>query len=455
MGANSRGRRKAKQARQRAQDQRRRLREQAGSDQPSSESFSGQPSQRELGQLMVASAIQAQHEQDDDEFRRLVLLLAEGPGGPSGQSVVDHVIVDYLQGGVSHAWMRGWQPADLTRIAERRLGARPARLAVDAVAAEMRRYAAATVDERWRAQLDALDAAVWWQRDDQYVGAWGDREGLGREEAVECALQVLHLLDTLPVIPRLCPLPGAARPDRPHPHASGQDPDKRVLDRVRALLAKAESTEFAEEAEALTAKAQELMARYSIDAALLAARTGTRDEPLGRRVGVDRPYEAAKALLLQAVADANRCRVVWSQELGFATVLGYPGDLDAVELLYTSLLVQATTAVVHAGPRRDHYGQSRTRSFRQSFLSAYAIRIGERLRAATADVDKDAISESQDLLPVLAARDHAVKDAVDAIFPGVVGKRVAINDAEGWASGTAAADLASLDIRREVTGTDA
>ena len=38
-------------------------------------------------------------------------------------------------------------------------------------------------------------------------------------------------------------------------------PDEKVLGRVRALLAKAESTTFPEEAEALTAKAQELMAR--------------------------------------------------------------------------------------------------------------------------------------------------------------------------------------------------
>ncbi|MDP9441581.1 MAG: DUF2786 domain-containing protein, partial [Actinomycetota bacterium] len=41
--------------------------------------------------------------------------------------------------------------------------------------------------------------------------------------------------------------------------------DDRILSRVRALLAKAESTEFAPEAEAFTEKAQELMARYAID----------------------------------------------------------------------------------------------------------------------------------------------------------------------------------------------
>lgn len=56
-----------------------------------------------------------------------------------------------------------------------------------------------------------------------------------------------------------------------------------------------------------------------------------------------------------------------------------PSDLDAVELLFTSLLVQATTAMLAAGSRQDAHGRSRTRSFRQSFLAAYAQRIGERL----------------------------------------------------------------------------
>src|SRR5262249_56557754 len=117
------------------------------------------------------------------------------------------------------------------------------------------------------------------------------------------------------------------------PTSSGRAADQRMLDRVRALLAKAESTEFPEEAEAFTAKAQELMARYSIDHALLAADTGAADQPTGIRVGIDNPYEAAKALLLQEVAEANRCRAVWSKQLGFATVLGYPADTGAVELL--------------------------------------------------------------------------------------------------------------------------
>ena len=66
-------------------------------------------------------------------------------------------------------------------------------------------------------------------------------------------------------------------------------------------------------------------------------------------------------------------------------ILARTADLAAVEMLFTSLLVQATAAMVHAGPRRDARGRSRTRSFRHAFLNAYAARIGERLRDAAGE----------------------------------------------------------------------
>lgn len=410
---------------------------------------------------LMGAAIEAIHRRDEADLDRYAGQLAYHVGGPDGQQIVNQRIENLLDYGVENAWRRGWQPADVARIAERRRGPRHARLAVDAIAAQLRQYAEATIDERWAAQLSTLDATIWWSRDDAYVDAWGALEGLTREEAIRCVAEVLELLTSLPALGALGPLPGAARrgalsPDR----AAGREADQRMLDKVRALLAKAESTEFPEEAEAYTAKAQELMARHSIDYALIAAQTGNRDEPTGCRVGVDNPYDSAKALLLQKVAEANRCRTVWAKEFGFATVLGFAADLDAVELLYTSLLVQATAAMLHEGPRRDRSGQSRTRSFRQSFLNSYAIRIGERLMTATTaattaaaeDLSREAPAEDRDrLLPVLAARDEAVNEALDQMFPGLTSYAVRINNQDGWASGRAAADLASLHVRKGVT----
>ncbi|GAA3226187.1 DUF2786 domain-containing protein [Actinocorallia longicatena] len=216
--------------------------------------------------------------------------------------------------------------------------------------------------------------------------------------------------------------------------------EQRMLDKVRALLHKAESTEFPEEAEALTARAQELIARYNLDEALVSVGVG---RPGDRAVVVEQPYAGPKAMLLHVVADANRCRSVWHRERGRATVLGFPGDLLAVELLFTSLLVQATAAMLRAGSRQDHYGRSRTRSFRHSFLSAYAQRIGERLRQATEQAVADSTA---DLRPVLASRNAAVDQSVAELFPQLRRYRGGSpTNHEGWLQGRAAADQAALD----------
>jgi len=408
-----------------------------------------------LAEQLVTDAVHARFHHDTGEFERCATRLADQPGTPGWRPVADQALFGCLLRAVTTGWRRGWQPAELVRHTGRMADDRHAGIAADVIVAELHRYASATIDERWAAQLTAVGAEMWWGVD-SYLERWRARAGMGRAAAIACALEVLYLLSSLPELARLCPLPGTARcgvraADRTHPAAV----DQRMLGRVRALLAKAESTEFAAEAEALTARAQELMARHSIDYAVLAAASGSTDTPSGRRLFVESPYEAPKAVLLDVVAAANRCRAVWHRGLGLCTVLGFPGDLDAVELLFTSLLVQATTAMTQAGSRHDAYGRSRTRSFRQSFLTSYAQRIGERLDEAAGMAQRQAVAESpgMDLLPVLAARDSAVEQATDEMFPELTRRTVtSATDREGWLRGRAAADLASLHRRREVAG---
>ncbi|MBO2462778.1 DUF2786 domain-containing protein [Actinomadura violacea] len=413
-----------------------------------------EPSLLDDAEALTTEAVRALARGDTAAFRLLAAELAGRPDLPGWPLVTGRCLAARLQRGVALAWERGWQPADVVRYASRRRTARHSRLAADAIAAEMRAYSAATVAAQWREQLALIGAEVWWEDDDEYPDAWCEREETDRADFTACAVELVHLLEGLPRLASLGPPPGT--PLREAPVRDGfEGVDQRMLGKVRALLAKAESTEFPEEAEALSARAQELIARHSIDHALLAAETGDLGGPAGRRVAVDNPYDAPKAVLLTVVADANRCRAVWHRELGFSTVLGFPADLAAVEMLFTSLLVQATSAMVHAGPRRDARGRSRTRSFRHAFLNAYAARIGERLRDAAGEAADRAAADAggKDLLPVLAARDLAVEKAVDVMFPNLAkGRAGSVSNYEGWVAGRAAADLASLNGRSEVSG---
>lgn len=242
-----------------------------------------------------------------------------------------------------------------------------------------------------------------------------DEPGPGDRDRLTAISRLVDVLCELHRLPRIAALTRSAAPAHPS------------LERIRALLAKAESTSFPAEAEALVAAAQRLMTRHSLDQAALEA---PGDAPTGVRLPVDNPYEEAKATLLHVVAEANRCRAVWQSDLGFSTVLGYPADLEAVELLYTSLLLQADAAMPKNGSKRR---------FRQSFLTSFAHHIGERLARAGEEEVTD------DLLPVLARRDQAVETAVERLFPTVKAVRGrTIQDLDGWEQGRRAAKEADL-----------
>ncbi|WP_042174218.1 DUF2786 domain-containing protein [Streptomyces sp. NBRC 110035] len=348
---------------------------------------------------------------------------------------------------VANAWRRGWQPADAVRIVRRELDDVHLRLVTALIRAQ------APHDRprgpRWTAQLDALDALGG-------TGAAPVPPRPPRTDRFSHATAVLELYRLLLRLPALEPLDEAAAgaagsagtAGGAGPEEGDRRPESRMLGRIRALLAKAEATGFPEEAEALTAKAQELMARHSVDEALLAVRAHAATAPDACRIGVEAPYEQTKAVLLDAIATANHCRAVWNEPLGFSTVVGFAADLEAVELLYTSLLVQAGTAMTKAEAAQKAGGRKRTKTFRQSFLAAYAHRVGARL-AAAAEGRTSGLSD--DLLPVLASRDVAVTERLDRLFPETTTSRLrGMSDAAGWEEGARAADDAQVEARRRL-----
>ncbi|MFD8023888.1 DUF2786 domain-containing protein [Streptomyces lavendulae] len=333
---------------------------------------------------------------------------------------------------VRQAWERGWQPADVLRLVRRDLDGLHLEITADLVAAEARRYA--RLPERW------TDAEVWWDEDGAYAERLARRAKADRFTLATALLEVMRLLIRLPSIEPVGPLPGDLT-EQAHAHI-----EPRMLGRIRALLAKAEATTYPEEAEALSAKAQELMARHTVDEALLAARGGGPAQvPAACRIGVEPPYEEAKAVLLDAVATANRCRAVWNSGFEFSTVVGFESDLEAVELLHTSLLVQGTAAMTRAEAAQRAGGRKRTKTFRQSFLLAYASRLGRRL----AETAEHTATEAADNLPALVARDVAVTSRADEMFPRTTTTRLrGATDHAGWEDGTAAADAAHVGTGR-------
>ncbi|MEU3691144.1 DUF2786 domain-containing protein [Streptomyces narbonensis] len=368
------------------------------------------------GTGIIDKAFEALYASDDVSLDTAASLLA------AADRAADAELVRRGEEFVRTLWARGWQPADLARTVRRELSDEHVRLLATLIRTETAGYE--RLPHRWQAQLDDLDA--------------GTPRPTDRFSYATTVLELYRVLVRLPRLDAVGPVPGEKLP----PAAAGEP---RMLTRIRALLAKAEATGYPEEAEALTAKAQELMARHSLDEATLAAGAPSPETPGAIRIGVEPPYEQAKAILLDAVATANHCRAVWNEAYGFSTVVGFESDLDPVELLYTSLLVQGTAAMTRAEAEQRAGGRKRTKSFRQSFFLAYANRLGARLSATSRRV----AAEAPTLLPALASRDLAVTNRTDELFPETRSTRVrAAWDEEGWTHGTTAADKSTLHPNR-------
>ncbi len=377
-----------------------------------------------------------------------------------GNRVGLSVVESELTAVAGERFVAGWQPLDLVHVVAKLHSDAHRSLLLLGLAAERRVTNKVHVDQRWARQLADLDVGdvdrdthresdrAHGQQQPIFVSARsGDLTDEFRLIAdVRLAVELIAGLRRLPPLPVLIP-PPSDRPLAASPIRSAESKlDERVLATVRGLLAKAESTDFAEEADAFTAKAQELMARHAIDLALLDAGAPHVSGVEARRVHIEDPYFEAKAVLLTVVAEANRSSAVMATSLGMVTLFGFPADLDITELLFTSLLTQATSSMVAAGRSVDYAGTSRTKSFRRTFIISFAMRVGERLREAGQAAADDAMSTvGSALLPVLASRNEQVQAHQQSVFPRVETKRSSVSNAAGWHAGRSAADRASLN----------
>jgi len=227
-----------------------------------------------------------------------------------------------------------------------------------------------------------------------------------------------------------------------------------LLEKVRKLLAKAEDEACTPaEAEAFTAKAAELIAKYGIDAALLAEARPGSDRVGDRAVPFDPPFALDKAGLLATVAVALRCGVVRRKDLGadgrrriVVHLFGYGADLERVDLLCTSLLVQAVHAM--AGEVVP-VGESAA-AYRRSWYAGYTLAIGRRLRAAeeSAVVSSATADAGRSLALVLADRSAAVDAALRVAYPLTRPGRGRSLSGSGGRSGYVAGQRADLGDAR-------
>lgn len=232
---------------------------------------------------------------------------------------------------------------------------------------------------------------------------------------------------------------------------TSEAPDK-LLDRVRKLLAKAEDESVTPpEAQALTAKAAELMAKYGIDRALLAAVRPETDAPASRLVDIDNPWGRVKAHLLCGLGSALRCQCIMiTARAGLRIhMFGYASDIERADMLYTSVLIQMWHGL--AGARLPEWSSS-PRAWRRSWLLGFAAAVTARVRAAEHAAQSQAERSAPAGQPspaalVLADRAQVIRAAVEREYPVTRTARTTYSG-NGYGAGYAQGQRADIGSRR-------
>lgn len=208
------------------------------------------------------------------------------------------------------------------------------------------------------------------------------------------------------------------------------------LEKIRALLAKAEATHFPEEAKAFTAKAEELMLKWSIDEAMLnMARKGTTDDGTLDETAVwimANEFRGPKIDLCNRLAIHHDAKIIIypqtyrtidgkHKRMVKIGVIGFERDRRFVELVFTSLLLQSELEFllpdtqIKLQSEIDNSGQAI--SWRNSFMRGYNSAIAERLAAVKARMEESVPFHGNSLALMKLDRSAVVKARFEVLHP--------------------------------------
>jgi hypothetical protein len=211
-------------------------------------------------------------------------------------------------------------------------------------------------------------------------------------------------------------------------------PGDRTLERIAALLNQAEGTDNAAEREAFMKKAQQLATIHSLDLARARSHTRSKENstPIQRTIKVGERREHGRLVridLILGISHANDVKMTISHDRTRVYAHGFEEDINAMEALYASLVVQMADEAekfldrgewkkdtVYRKKRvkvdsyfgRDYYEDEwgyypvPKQTARGEFQSAFASQIETRLMLAKREAEEKVIQEEK----VRASRPH-------------------------------------------------
>ena len=225
--------------------------------------------------------------------------------------------------------------------------------------------------------------------------------------------------------------------------------DDKTLNRIRALLAKAEST-TPEEAELLTAKAAELMLRHEISQSQVAADHTAAEGFKEIRFVFDGVYMRQFRRLIMWVADAlGAFPLYWSQSKSQTVVVyAWESTAEHVEALLRSIQLQAIMArEAWWKKERWMYAPYESTTARASYIEGYATGVVQQVREGKEQIGREGTGGE---LVLVERQDRLTAQVKARIGPVRSGRASRTYDPTAYANG--AADGQKANIGRNELG---
>lgn len=181
----------------------------------------------------------------------------------------------------------------------------------------------------------------------------------------------------------------------------------KVLDRIQKLLAKAQSTQFQEEAELYVQKAQELMTRHDIQESQL--KPASSAKVLFKEYVIDREYASSRVHFLASIARAVGVETIWAN-LGrkyWVWLYGEETQITYSWMLYDTLRWPLFAEVWKLqGPNTKA-----TRRLRCGYIAGFGHAIEARIREARESV----LQEQPEAVTSYELRTVSIQEQVKAL----------------------------------------
>lgn len=202
-----------------------------------------------------------------------------------------------------------------------------------------------------------------------------------------------------------------------------------ILSTLRLMLAKAEDPACTPaERDAFLDKAQAMMTAHAIESHMLGMADPKQREGIVKvrlLATTDKAtlFIKAKRELLSGLAEVNQCRTVIGAGRAWLDVIGHASDVEMVQVMFASIMIQLQTALAAA----ERVGEVAGRTARVSYAHGYVRRVYGRLTAAKRAAASDSTTPGTAL--VLVDRTALVSNELPELYPNLSNRTFRCTDA--------------------------